>query len=119
MAAREPVLCSQRVRPGALIVAMGADAAGKRELGAQILQQAALIAADSLAQCRAVGELQWLAASGAQPRIAELGAVLAKAAAGRQAEDEIIVFDSTGLAFQDVVGAVQVVDALRDGESHA
>ena len=117
--ARTPILTQQQVRPGALIVAMGADAAGKRELGSDILEQASMVVADSLAQCRAVGELQWLSISGARPRIEELGAILAGTVAGRQTDAEIIVFDSTGLAFQDVVGATQIVDAMRDGADHA
>jgi ornithine cyclodeaminase len=88
---------------------MGADAAGKRELGAGILGQAASVVADSIEQCRRIGELQWLAADGPKPHVTELGAVLAGAESGRRSPGDVIVFDSTGLAFQDVVGASLVL----------
>lgn len=109
--ARSPILTDETLRPGALVVTMGADAAGKRELGAGIIRQAASVVADSVEQCRRVGELQWLEADGARPRMIELGAVLAGADRGRRSLSDIIVFDSTGLAFQDVVGASLVLAA--------
>ncbi len=105
--ANAPVLTNEKLSPGAMLVAMGADAVGKRELGAEILRQASLIVADSLKQCTAVGELQW---GDARPsRIAELGAILAGSDKGRQSPDDIIVFDSTGVAFQDVVSASEAL----------
>jgi ornithine cyclodeaminase/alanine dehydrogenase-like protein (mu-crystallin family) len=112
--AKNPVLNRETLKPGALLVAMGADAAGKRELGGDVLNKASTIVADSLAQCRVIGELQWLKTTGAQPRVAELGAILSGAEVGRRAPDEIIVFDSTGLGFQDVVGASQVVGSMTN-----
>jgi ornithine cyclodeaminase len=107
--ATAPVLTEPKLRPGAVVIAMGSDAAGKRELGPHILQQASLIVADSLDQCRAIGELQWL--SKAKQRVAELGAILSGAQPGRQTPDDIIIFDSTGMGFQDVVGASEVLIA--------
>jgi ornithine cyclodeaminase len=107
--ARSPILTDETLRPGALVVTMGADAAGKRELGAGILGQAASVVADSIEQCRRIGELQWLAADGPKPHVTELGAVLAGAESGRRSPGDVIVFDSTGLAFQDVVGASLVL----------
>jgi ornithine cyclodeaminase len=107
--ANAPILTNEQLRPGSVIIAMGADAAGKRELGPGILGQASLVVADSLRQCRAVGELQWKDVP--EKRVVELGAVLADAEPGRALPDDIIVFDSTGVAFQDVVGASE---ALRE-----
>jgi ornithine cyclodeaminase len=104
--ANAPVLTNERISPGTTIVAMGADAVGKRELAPQILRQASLIVADSLKQCMIVGELQWPDAKPA--RIAELGAILAGSHTGRESPTDIIVFDSTGVAFQDVVSASEV-----------
>ncbi|MGE0563753.1 MAG: ornithine cyclodeaminase family protein [Pseudolabrys sp.] len=105
--ANAPILTGETLSAGAMVVAMGADAAGKRELGAGIADQATLIVADSLKQCRAVGELQWHPDT--KKRVVELGAVLAGAAPGRQSPREVIIFDSTGVAFQDVVGAAAVI----------
>lgn len=112
------VLTNERLKPGALIVAMGADANGKRELGDGVIAQADVVVADSIAQCKAVGELQWLDASSAKPRVAELGAILCGAAAGRISPRDVIVFDSTGMAFQDVVGSTQVLSALVQRRAH-
>jgi ornithine cyclodeaminase len=105
--AKSPVLTSERLSAGAVVVAMGADAVGKRELGAQIIEQASLVVADSLQQCLQVGELQWRDAGSV--RIAELGAILCNSAMGRGSSSDIIVFDSTGVAFQDVVSASEAL----------
>jgi ornithine cyclodeaminase/alanine dehydrogenase-like protein (mu-crystallin family) len=105
--ANAPILTDERISPGATIVAMGADAVGKRELGPGVLKQASLIVADSLKQCTNVGELQWPDSKTA--RIAELGAILAGSHKGRESPADIIVFDSTGVAFQDVVSASEVL----------
>jgi ornithine cyclodeaminase len=107
--ANAPVLTDERISPGAVIVAMGADAVGKRELGPEILKQASLIVADSLKQCKNVGELQWPDSKSA--RVAELGAILAGSHKGREYPSDILVFDSTGVAFQDVVSASEVLRA--------
>jgi ornithine cyclodeaminase len=107
--ANAPVLTDERISPGAIIVAMGADAIGKRELGPKILKQASLIVADSLKQCTNIGELQWPDAKSA--RVAELGAILVGSHKGRESPTDIIVFDSTGVAFQDVVSASEVLRA--------
>ncbi len=116
--AAEPILTREVLRPGAVVVAMGADTEGKRELGPQIVRQAGLIVADSLEQCRQYGELQWLAAEQPAARVVELGAILAGEGQGRSSEDDIIIYDSTGVAFQDVVGAAEVLQ--HTGEmSHA
>ena len=109
--ANAPILTDQVIKPGTTIIAMGADAVGKRELGPEILKQAALIVADSLKQCGNVGELQWSDAKSF--RTAELGAILSGSQKGRQSESDIIVFDSTGVAFQDVVSASEVLRATR------
>lgn len=107
--ANSPILTNEQLNPGVVVVAMGADAAGKRELGPKILSQASLVVADSLKQCKSVGELQWPDAKSA--RIAELGAILAGSEMGRKSRKDIIVFDSTGVAFQDVVSASEVLRA--------
>ena len=105
--ATTPVLTNEMLSQGAMVVAMGADAVGKRELGPQIVRQTSLIVADSLQQCLSVGELQWPDAKSG--RVAELGAILAGADKGRQSSNDIIAFDSTGVAFQDVVSASEAL----------
>jgi len=111
--AREPVLIEERLKPGTLLVAMGSDAIGKRELGSAIVEQAAVLVADSEQQCAEIGELQWRAEWKRSPRVQHLGEVVSNAHLGRQSDDEIVIFDSTGLGFQDLVGAQCVLRNLR------
>jgi ornithine cyclodeaminase/alanine dehydrogenase-like protein (mu-crystallin family) len=68
---------------------------------------AAAIVADVTAQCTAMGELHH--APGAAVR-AELGDLVAGIGAGRLSDDEIIVFDSTGTALQDVAAAAAIYE---------
>ena len=109
--ANTPILTDEQISPGATIIAMGADAIGKRELGPGILRQASLIVADSFQQCVNVGELQWPESKSA--RISELGAILAGSHKGRESPLDIIIFNSTGVAFQDVVSATEVLRANK------
>lgn len=109
--ANEPILTTQKPRPGALIVAMGADAKGKRELSAEFLANVQHVVADSVPQCRQYGELQW-------PDMADraaynLGEVLAGTSGLVRRPEDVVVFDSTGLGFQDAVGAELVLSALK------
>ena len=61
--ATEPLLTAQMLRPGARIVAVGADSPGKRELDVQILTRARIVV-DSRAQCVDHGEAGWAVRAG-------------------------------------------------------
>jgi ornithine cyclodeaminase/alanine dehydrogenase-like protein (mu-crystallin family) len=89
--------------PHAVVIAMGADAIGKRELGPDIMRRARAVVADSLAQCRRYGEMQWLEPQAANVTACELGALIAGAETLPAGEGPVI-FDSTGVAFQDAIG---------------
>lgn len=102
--AQEPILNTQALQPHCLIVAMGADAVGKRELGAVLMHRVRAVIADSIAQCRRYGELQWSDPTSSTIPVYELGALLAGAGSVPHRQGPI-VFDSTGVAFQDAVGA--------------
>ncbi len=108
--AREPIVDSQAFKPGAVIVAMGADAAGKRELGEAAARRVARFVADDVAQCRRYGELQWLPPD--WPALA-LGPLLSGQAHHTADPSDVVVYDSTGLGFQDAIGAQLVLQALR------
>lgn len=110
--AREPVLKNVQLKPGTLIVAMGADAVGKRELGPEIFDRVSFLVPDSLQQCQKVGEFQWFSGKPYHFRVEELGAILSGAVDGRRQRDEVIVFDSTGVGFQDYIGATEVLRQL-------
>ncbi|MFI6535655.1 ornithine cyclodeaminase family protein [Nonomuraea sp. NPDC050547] len=96
-----PYLSLADVRPGSLVAAIGSDAPAKRELHADLLAGAALVT-DVTHQCAEVGELHHRPDT---PVRAELGEVITGARPGRLSADEIIVFDSTGTAIQDVAAA--------------
>lgn len=108
--AHEPILTTQSPRKGSLVVAMGADAKEKRELSASFMSKVDHIVADSVPQCRQYGELQWPDLS-SRPAY-NLGEALAGTAGLDRRPDDVILFDSTGLGFQDAVGAELVLSSL-------
>ncbi|MCP2336394.1 ornithine cyclodeaminase family protein [Actinomadura rupiterrae] len=99
---RAPHIDGAWLAPGAHVTALGADMTGKRELMPSVLERAGVIAADDVAQSRAVGELQY---APGLPAVA-LGDVLAARVPGRTDPSQITVADLTGLGAEDAaVGA--------------
>ncbi len=115
---REPIVERAAVGERTHLNAIGADAAGKRELGDGVLADATVVV-DDWDQCVHSGEINvpWDAGVVDEGSIhAELGAVVAGSTPGRTAETGITVFDSTGLAVQDVAAAHVVYErATADG----
>lgn len=104
------------VRPGTHISAMGADTKGKQELDPALVAAAALYY-DELAQSRTIGEFQHAFALGLIDETSlrgSIGEVVAGIAPGRQSDDEITVFDGTGVALQDLVVADLAVRLAAD-----
>ena len=91
------------IQPGTHIVAMGTDTCGKQELEPEIFRHAKIVN-DSIAQCIEKGET-WHPLNQniiTQANIhAEIGEILLGKKAGRESDDEITIFDSTGMAIQD------------------
>jgi len=116
--ARRPFLRREHLRPGTFIAAVGADSPDKQELESSILG-ASKVVVDILEQCAEFGELNHALKEGSIRREqvhAELGEVVAGRKPGRASSDEIIVFDSTGTALQDVAAAAIVYErALGKG----
>jgi ornithine cyclodeaminase/alanine dehydrogenase len=111
--ARRPVLAREMVPRGVHINAMGADAPGKQELDPLILREARLFV-DDLEQACAGGEVNVALATGELQReqiAGTIGQVVAGLKPGRQNADQITVFDSTGLALQDLALARRVYEA--------
>jgi alanine dehydrogenase len=102
-----PVVPDAAVLPGTHINAVGADGPGKQELDPAILRRAWVIV-DEIEQARHGGEVNVPLASG---EISEadidgsLGEVVAGKIPGRTSQDEVTVFDSTGLAIEDLAVA--------------
>ena len=114
--ARRPFLSATHVRPGTFVAAVGADNPDKSELAPELLA-AATIVTDSTAQCLAMGDLAHAVAAGAVVGVdvhAELGEIVTGRKSGRTGDNEIIVFDSTGTALQDVAAADMVYERALD-----
>jgi len=107
-------LAAADIRPGTHINAIGSDTADKQELAADVLALADVVVADSLDQCRTRGEISRALAAGAihAGKAVELGSLLAGEATGRTSADQVTVFDSTGVAVQDIAIATAVLEAL-------
>jgi len=91
------------VKPGAHLAALGADLAGEQELDPRILQRARVFV-DDLRQCVPDGEINVPLREGliSEADLAgEIGKVICGELEGRQSEDQVTVFDSTGIALQD------------------
>jgi alanine dehydrogenase len=95
------------LRPGQHVSLMGADGPGKAEIAVAEISRAHIFC-DEWEQASHGGELAAAVAAGAIARsdVTELGAVLTGEAEGRRAADEITIFDSTGLAIQDLAIAI-------------
>jgi ornithine cyclodeaminase/alanine dehydrogenase-like protein (mu-crystallin family) len=107
---RTPFL--DRVAPGTFVAAVGADSEEKSEVAPSLLA-ASKVVTDVTEQCATIGDLHHAIAAGAMTRdgvYAELGEIVAGRKPGRERAGEVIVFDSTGMALQDVAAASIVYD---------
>lgn len=106
--AREPVLQGEWLAPGVHINAAGINRAGAAEIDARVVQRATLVTVDALDQARnEAGDLLAAEREGAftWSRAVELGAVVAGGAPGRSSAGDITLFESQGLAIEDVAFA--------------
>jgi alanine dehydrogenase len=112
----DPIVPRDAVGEHTHINAMGADAEGKHELADEILLDAKLVI-DDHAQCTHSGEINVPYAAGTltdDDIHAELGDVVIGEKEGRVDADGITVFDSTGLAIQDVASAHVVYEHANE-----
>ena len=112
-----PIVSADDLGEHTHINAMGADAPGKNELAPGIVTSAKLVI-DDYEQCTHSGEINVPWSEGMlsdEDLHGELGKIVADKRPGRTAEDGVTVFDSTGLAIQDVAAAHVVYErATRD-----
>ena len=104
---REPVVRREWVKDGAHLNAMGADAEGKQELDLDILKDARVVV-DDREQCVHSGEINVAVSRGEfseEDIYATLGEIVTGEKTVASRGDDITVFDSTGLAIQDVAAA--------------
>jgi alanine dehydrogenase len=116
----EPVVDVSDLRPGLHLNMLGADGPGKAEATVAAVIGCSLFC-DEWAQASHGGELTAAVEQGVVTRdvVTDLGAVLAGDAAGRPHDGAVTLFDSTGLAIQDLAIAAAAYDAWRDGRLQA
>jgi alanine dehydrogenase len=101
--AREPIVKAEWIAPGTHIAAVGADKKGDQELESRLLKGARIFV-DDIRQCRTDGEINVPLSQGPieEGDIAgEIGEVITGRKKGRTSEEDITIFDSTGIALQD------------------
>jgi ornithine cyclodeaminase/alanine dehydrogenase-like protein (mu-crystallin family) len=107
----EILLDEGSLRPGQHVSLMGADGPGKAEIAVAELGRVHVFC-DDWEQASHNGDLAHAVAAGKVTRgeVAQLGDVLDGMAPGRQSADDITVFDSTGLAIQDLAIALVAME---------
>jgi alanine dehydrogenase len=110
------VVDADDLRPGLHLNMLGADGPGKSEASVAAVTACALFC-DEWTQASHGGELTAAVTAGlvTRERVTELGAVLAGEASGRADPEEVTLFDSTGLAIQDLAIAAAALEAWRAG----
>jgi ornithine cyclodeaminase/alanine dehydrogenase-like protein (mu-crystallin family) len=116
----EPVIREADLRPGLHLNMLGADGPGKAEAEPEAVARCELFC-DEWAQASHGGELTGAVEAGLVTReqVAELGAVLTGSHPGRSAQDRVTLFDSTGLAIQDLALCLALLEAHRAGRVRA
>jgi ornithine cyclodeaminase/alanine dehydrogenase-like protein (mu-crystallin family) len=116
----EIVVDAGDLRPGLHLNMLGADGPGKAEASVGAVGSCVLFC-DEWEQASHGGELTAAVQAGVVTReqVTELGAVLAGDAAGRPGPEAVTLFDSTGLAIQDLAIAAAALEALRAGRVEA
>ncbi len=118
-ASTAPLLRARDIRAGTHISAIGSDTPDKQELDAAILARADRVIADSIEQCLLRGEIARAIAAGAidASGLLEIGDIIGGRQSGRTSDEQITVFDSTGVAVQDIMIARAVFEALGEGSA--
>ena len=113
----EPSLMSEHVSDGTHIACMGTDTVGKQEVETALIARATIFT-DEVAQAVTLGESQHAVSEGiiSESDIRQIGEVINRTHDGRTSDNELTLFDGTGVGLQDLAVASAVVDlALKAG----
>jgi len=117
---RESIVKKRHIRPGTHINAIGADAKGKQELETDLTVSSKVIV-DDIEQASHSGEINVPLSQG-RMRVEEiygtLGEVVTNMKKGRENNEEITIFDSTGLAVHDIICAKLVYEKSKGRTMH-
>ncbi|MBO6638708.1 MAG: ornithine cyclodeaminase family protein [Roseitalea sp.] len=107
----DAILKADQASPGCHLACMGTDTKGKKEVEPQLLARASVYT-DEVAQSVSIGEAQHAVAEGliGHSDVGQIGAVINGTDPGRTSNDQITVFDGTGVGLQDLAVAATVVD---------
>ncbi len=115
--AAQPLFDAEWLEPGAHVNAAGSNALIRQELSEAALRRAALIAVDAVSTALAeAGDLLPLLEKGRlhSRQLVELGDVIIGRHAGRTSAEQITVFESQGMAIQDLAVGLRVLAAARE-----
>lgn len=109
---RQAVIKTDWIRPGTHLSCIGSDMEGKQELEESLLARSKVFC-DDLTQVVSVGECEKAVKQGILKRddITEIGDVILGRASGRDSNEQITIFDSTGIGLQDLMTASEITDA--------
>ncbi|MEM9205939.1 MAG: iminosuccinate reductase BhcD [Pseudomonadota bacterium] len=117
--AHEPLVMKEWIKPGTHIACMGTDTVGKQEVDPALVA-ASKTFTDEIAQSTTLGEAQHAVGQGLMKAddITPIGAVINGTAPGRTSDDEITLFDGTGVGLQDLAAAAVAVErAVASGKA--
>lgn len=109
---RNPIIHKEWVKKGTHFSCIGADMVGKEELDPQIFKQAKIIVDDQV-HCMEVGEIEIPLKTGVIDEskiIGEMGDLIQGKVIGRTSDDDITIYDATGMALLDIATAKTVLD---------
>lgn len=109
---REAFIKNEYAHPGLFIAAVGADSPEKQELDPQLIADHKVVA-DILDQCVNVGEIHHAIEAKLMTKenvYSQLGEVITGKKVGRESKEEIIIYDATGTALQDVAAAAYIYE---------
>jgi len=111
----DAILMAEHVSPGTHLACMGTDTKGKQEVSTDLIAKATLFT-DEVAQATSIGECQHAIAKGLikESNITPVGAVINGDHKGRSSDDEITLFDGTGVGLQDLAVASAAVELAKE-----
>ena len=110
---REPVIKKEWVKPGTHFSCIGSDMEGKEEIDPEIFR-GAKVYGDDLSQCIRVGEMEIPLKKGTirkEELMGEIGQLLKGEIEGRTSDEEITIFDATGISALDLITAKIALEA--------
>lgn len=110
-----PIFGTAHIAEGTHVACMGTDTVGKQECDAELVAKATVFT-DEVAQSVSLGEAQHAVAAGLimETEVNQIGDVINGVHKGRSSDDEITLFDGTGVGLQDLAVAASIVEVAKE-----